>query len=98
MQWKPTPLEDARKTLLSFSSAKANETLAQGRALAAIHDALENRTYRLRFSEAEIGSIQGIAVLVLAAMMITLIAAIHLHEKLAMGVSLSPSRRRSRSA
>ena len=88
VQWKPTPLEDAQKALLSFSSAKSNKSLAQSGALAAIRDALENRTYRLLLSEAEIGSIQWIAVLVLAAMMLTLIAAIHLHQRLAMGVLL----------
>jgi hypothetical protein len=88
VQWKATPLEDAQRALLSFSPAKANETLAQSRAMAAIQDALENRAYRLQLSQAEIDTIQWVAILVLAAMMLTLIAAIHLHHSLAMGVSL----------
>jgi hypothetical protein len=84
----PPPLEAAMSALLSFSPSETNEKLGQSHALRAIEDALKYRRYRVWLSQAEIEPMQWIVILLLSAVIMITIAAIHIEKKWAMAASL----------
>lgn len=84
----PPHLEEAMGAILSFAPVGATQQLTQNRALIAIENAVEFRRSRVGVSRAEIGAVQWTVIVVLAGVILFKISAIHIHERLAMGIAL----------
>jgi hypothetical protein len=85
---KPAPLEDAMNGLLSFSPSRSNEQLGRTRAPISAEEALKYRRYRVWLSQAKIEPIQWIVICLVAALIMVIIAAIHVENRWAMVTSL----------
>jgi uncharacterized protein DUF4239 len=80
-------LREALTAVLSLPT-QANQKLAQERAVVAIERALEARRNRVRLSQVEIAPIQWVVVVVLATLILTTIAFVHIASRLAMLVTM----------
>jgi len=74
-------LREALTAVLAFVPMQANQRLAQERAVIAIERALEARRNRVRLSQVEIAPIQWIVIVVLAVLILTTIAFVHIASR-----------------
>jgi hypothetical protein len=85
---EPVGLTNAMAALFSFAPTQSDQVLAQSRAVAAIELAFEIRRNRIGLSQVEIASLQWGVIFILAILIITTTAMIHMGKPAAMAVSL----------
>jgi Protein of unknown function (DUF4239) len=79
MQWR---------RFFSFTPTRSDQVLAQQRAVAAVEQAFEVRRNRIRLSQAEIASVQWVVIFILAILITTTTAMIHMGKPAAMATTL----------
>jgi hypothetical protein len=75
---EPVGLTNAMAALFSFAPTQSDQVLAQQRAVAAIEQAFEVRRNRIGLSQVEIASLQWVVIFILAILIITTTAMIHM--------------------
>jgi Protein of unknown function (DUF4239) len=85
---EPVGLTNAMAALFSFTPTRSDQVLAQQRAVAAVEQAFEVRQNRIRLSQAEIASVQWVVIFILAILITTTTAMIHMGKPAAMATSL----------
>jgi hypothetical protein len=85
---EPVGLTNAMAALFSFTPTQSDQVLAQQRAVAAVEQAFEVRRNRIRLSQAEIASVQWAVVFILAILITTTTALIHMGKPAAMATTL----------
>jgi hypothetical protein len=85
---EPVGLTNAMAALFSFTPTQSDQVLAQQRAVAAVEQAFEVRRNRIRLSQAEIAWIQWVVIFILAILILTTTAMIHIGKPAAMATAL----------
>jgi hypothetical protein len=85
---EPVGLTNAMAALFSFAPTQSDQVLAQQRAVAAIEQAFEIRRNRIGLSQVEIASLQWVVIFILAILIITTTAMIHMGKPAAMAATL----------
>lgn len=85
---EPVGLTNAMAALFSFTPTQSDQVLAQQRAVAAVEQAFEVRRNRIRLSQAEIASVQWVVIFILAILITTTTAMIHMGKPAAMATTL----------
>jgi Protein of unknown function (DUF4239) len=85
---EPVGLTNAMAALFSFTPTQSDQVLAQQRAVAAVEQAFEVRRNRIRLSQAEIASVQWGVIFILAILILTTTAMIHMGKPAAMATTL----------
>jgi hypothetical protein len=85
---RESALHDAVNELLAYTPAAVNELMAQRQVVEAIEQALDGRRNRIRISQAEIAPIQWTVIILLAAMILVIMALIHIGRPAAMATTL----------
>jgi Protein of unknown function (DUF4239) len=85
---EPVGLTNAMAALFSFTPTQSDQVLAQQRGVAAVEQAFEVRRNRIRLSQVEIASVQWIVIFILAILIITTTAMIHMGKPAAMAATL----------
>jgi Protein of unknown function (DUF4239) len=85
---EPVGLTNAMAALFSFTPTQSDQVLAQQRAVAAVEQAFEVRRNRIRLSQVEIASVQWVVIFILAILIFTTTAMIHMGKPAAMATTL----------
>jgi hypothetical protein len=85
---EPVGLTNAMAALFSFTPTQSDQVLAQQRAVAAVEQAFEVRRNRIRLSQVEIAWIQWVVIFILAILILTTTAMIHIGKPAAMATTL----------
>jgi hypothetical protein len=85
---EPVGLTNAMAALFSFAPTQSDQVLAQQRAVAAVEQAFEVRRNRIRLSQVEIASVQWVVIFILAILILTTTAMIHMGKPAAMATTL----------
>ena len=85
---EPVGLTNAMAALFSFAPTQSDQVLAQQRAVAATEQACEVRRNRIGLSQVEIASLQWAVIFILAILIITTTAMIHMGKPVAMAATL----------
>ena len=85
---EPVGLTNAMAALFSFTPTQSDQVLAQQRAVAAVEQAFEVRRNRIRLSQVEIASVQWVVIFILAILILTTTAMIHMGKPAAMATTL----------
>jgi Protein of unknown function (DUF4239) len=85
---EPVGLTNAMAALFSFTPTQSDQVLAQQRAVAAVEQAFEVRRNRIRLSQVEIAWVQWAVIFILAILILTTTAMIHLGKPAAMATAL----------
>jgi len=85
---EPVGLTNAMAALFSFTPTQSDQVLAQQRAVAAVEQAFEVRRNRIRLSQVEIAWVQWVVIFILAILILTTTAMIHIGKPAAMATTL----------